>query len=156
MTAAKFKPLIFSVLGFALSNISNIFIFMILDDFCLLPALFCYVIINVWNLESHMQIADQCAPREFANCAENLILSALQLQEMSFCRKFPGGTSISHYRHNQGFVEGQFNVSWCSGCPSLICCWLVGLVRRDPMEIGAAMLCAEWLDGRSFEDWHLE
>jgi hypothetical protein len=32
MTAAKFKPLIFSVSGFALSDIANIFIFMILDD----------------------------------------------------------------------------------------------------------------------------
>jgi hypothetical protein len=35
MTAAKFKPLIFSVWGLALSNVTNIFIFMILDDFCL-------------------------------------------------------------------------------------------------------------------------
>jgi hypothetical protein len=32
LTAAKFKPLIFSVSGFALSNVANIFIFMILDD----------------------------------------------------------------------------------------------------------------------------
>jgi hypothetical protein len=31
MTAAKFKPLIFSVSGFALSNVANILIFMILD-----------------------------------------------------------------------------------------------------------------------------
>jgi hypothetical protein len=38
MTAAKFKPLIFSVSGFALSNVMNNCIFMILDDFCLLPA----------------------------------------------------------------------------------------------------------------------
>jgi hypothetical protein len=38
MTAAKFKPLIFSVSGFALSNVANIFIFMILDDLRLLPA----------------------------------------------------------------------------------------------------------------------
>jgi hypothetical protein len=34
MTAAKFEPLIFSVWGLALSNVANIFIFMILDDFC--------------------------------------------------------------------------------------------------------------------------
>jgi hypothetical protein len=40
MTAANFKPLMFSVSGFTLSNVQNIFIFMILDDFCLLPALF--------------------------------------------------------------------------------------------------------------------
>ena len=38
LTVAKFKPLIFPVLGFALSNIVNIFIVMILYDFCLLPA----------------------------------------------------------------------------------------------------------------------
>jgi hypothetical protein len=37
LTAAKFKPLIFPVSGFALSNGANIFIFMILYDFCLLP-----------------------------------------------------------------------------------------------------------------------
>jgi hypothetical protein len=80
MTASKFKPLIFSVSGFALSNIANIFILMILDDFCLLPASFCCVIVNVRNLESHMQIADRRAPREFANCAENHILQAQQLQ----------------------------------------------------------------------------
>jgi hypothetical protein len=47
MTTAKFKPHIFSVSGFALSNVANIF--MILDDFCLLPAWFCYVIINARN-----------------------------------------------------------------------------------------------------------
>jgi hypothetical protein len=35
MTAAKFKPLVFPVFGFALSNTANIFIFMILDDYFL-------------------------------------------------------------------------------------------------------------------------
>jgi hypothetical protein len=38
MTAAKFKPLIFSVSDFALSYAANICIFMILDGFCILPA----------------------------------------------------------------------------------------------------------------------
>jgi hypothetical protein len=80
MTAAKFKPLTFSVWGFALSNGTNIVIFMILDDFCLLPACFCYEIINVRNLESHMHIADRCAPRKRANGAEKFILQALQFQ----------------------------------------------------------------------------
>jgi hypothetical protein len=37
-TAAKFKPLIFSMLGFALSYETNILVFMILYDLCLLPA----------------------------------------------------------------------------------------------------------------------
>jgi hypothetical protein len=81
MTAAKFKPLIFSVSVFALSNIAYIFIFMILVDFCLLLALFCYVIINVRNLESHMHIADRCAPREIASGAEYLILQALHFSK---------------------------------------------------------------------------
>jgi hypothetical protein len=38
LTAAKFKPLIFSVLGFTLLYIADIRIFMILYDFCLLSA----------------------------------------------------------------------------------------------------------------------
>jgi hypothetical protein len=80
MTAVKFEPLIFSVWSLALSNVTNIFIFMILDDFCLLPAKFCYVIINARNLESHMHIADRCVPRKIADGAENLILQALQFQ----------------------------------------------------------------------------
>jgi hypothetical protein len=54
MTAAKFKPLIISVSGFALSNVTNNFIFMILDDLCLLSAWFCYVIINIWHTKSRM------------------------------------------------------------------------------------------------------
>jgi hypothetical protein len=37
MTAAKFMPVIFSVSGFALSNVADSFTFMILDDF-FLPA----------------------------------------------------------------------------------------------------------------------
>jgi hypothetical protein len=37
----KFKPLIFSMSGFALSCTANMFILMILYDFCLLPAQVC-------------------------------------------------------------------------------------------------------------------
>jgi hypothetical protein len=37
LTAAKFKTLVFPVQGLALSNIANIIILMILNDFCLLP-----------------------------------------------------------------------------------------------------------------------
>jgi hypothetical protein len=80
MTAAKFQPIIFSVSGFALSNVANIFILMILDDFCLLPALFCYIIINVRYIKSHMHIANRCVPRKIANGTENLILQSLQFQ----------------------------------------------------------------------------
>jgi hypothetical protein len=79
MTAAKFESLIFPVWGLALSNVANI-IFMILDDFFLLPALFCYVIIHVRNLENHMHIADRCASWKISDGAENLILQVLQFQ----------------------------------------------------------------------------
>jgi hypothetical protein len=68
MTASKFKHLsVFSVSGFALSNITNNCIFMILDDFCLLPAWFCYVIINVRYMENLMHIVNRCALRKIAN-----------------------------------------------------------------------------------------
>lgn len=43
--------------------------------------------------------------------------------------------------------------AWRSGCLSLILCRLAG---RCPMELRAAILCADWLDSRSLEDWHLE
>jgi hypothetical protein len=54
LTAAKFKPLTLSVLGFALSYIANIWGNMILYDFCLLLAQLSDKIINVRNFESHM------------------------------------------------------------------------------------------------------
>jgi hypothetical protein len=44
----------------------------------------------------------EMAPRKVANGAENLILQVLQFQKMGFCRKFPGGASIIHYRSNHG------------------------------------------------------
>jgi hypothetical protein len=43
---------------------------MILDDFYLLPAWFCYVIINIWNLERYMHTTNRCVPRKIANGAE--------------------------------------------------------------------------------------
>jgi len=49
LTATKFEHFIFSVLGFALAYILNIHIIIILNDFCLFPAYFGYVIINVWR-----------------------------------------------------------------------------------------------------------
>jgi hypothetical protein len=60
MTTARFKPLVFSVSGFALSYIANMFILMILYDFCVSPAKFCYVIAYIGQVESRVQIAGQC------------------------------------------------------------------------------------------------
>jgi hypothetical protein len=58
-----------------------------------------------------MQFVDQCAPWNIANGAENLVLQVLQFHYMGICHKIPGGAGINHYRPNQGYVEGQFNVS---------------------------------------------
>jgi hypothetical protein len=60
--------------GFVLSYTANIFILKILYDFCLLPAQFYYIIVYVWKVESHVQIAGQCATRKTSNGAENLVL----------------------------------------------------------------------------------
>jgi hypothetical protein len=48
LITAKFKPLMFSLSGFALSYTTNMFILMIMYDFCLLSAQFCYIIIYIY------------------------------------------------------------------------------------------------------------
>jgi hypothetical protein len=51
-------------------------------------------------LESHVQLADGCAPWKTISGTENLVLQAQQFQEMDICCKFPGGGSICHYGPN--------------------------------------------------------
>jgi hypothetical protein len=63
------------------------------------------------KFESHVQIANQCAPWKISNAAENFVLQVLQFQQMVVCCKLPGGASISYDIPNECFVEGQFNVS---------------------------------------------
>jgi hypothetical protein len=91
--------------------VANIWIVMILYDFCLLHAQFCDKFINVRSSESHVQVPDWCANWKAASGAENLILQVQQSQKMGVCRNFPGGTGISHYGPNKRFVEGELNVS---------------------------------------------
>jgi hypothetical protein len=52
------------------------------------------------NFESQMQIADQCAPCSIASNTENLLLHALQFQNIDVCRRLPGREDISHYGPN--------------------------------------------------------
>jgi hypothetical protein len=73
LITAMFKPLIFSMSGFTLSCTVNILILMILCDFCLLPAQFCYIIIHIWKVEICVKIADRCAPWKISNGAQNLV-----------------------------------------------------------------------------------
>lgn len=81
------------MLGFALSYVANICIFMILYDFCLFPAYFSYTVIYERKFESHLEITNRCAPWKVASCTENPALQSLQFHEMCIRRKFPGGTN---------------------------------------------------------------
>jgi hypothetical protein len=68
---------VFSMSGFTLPYTADMFIPMILYDFCLSPAQFCYIIVYIRKAESRVQIADRCAPWKISNGAQNLILHAL-------------------------------------------------------------------------------
>jgi hypothetical protein len=56
LTAAKFKLLYF-MSRFALSYAANMFILMILYDFCLFPAQFCYIIVYIRKVESRVHLS---------------------------------------------------------------------------------------------------
>jgi hypothetical protein len=54
VTTATYNSLMLSISGFALSYIANMFILMILYDFCLLPVQFCYIIVYIPKVESRV------------------------------------------------------------------------------------------------------
>jgi hypothetical protein len=68
------------------------------------------MIVHARNLESHVHHGPVHASENYHD-VENTVLQTLQFHYMGICLKFPGGTSISHYRPNKNFVEGQFSVS---------------------------------------------
>jgi hypothetical protein len=74
LTTAEFKSLIFSVSGIAVSYTANIFILVILYDFRLLPAQFCYLIVYIRKVQSRVQIPYRYAPWEISSGAENLVV----------------------------------------------------------------------------------
>jgi hypothetical protein len=77
LTTDKFKPLIFSMSGFTLSYTANVFVLMILYDFSLLPAQFCYIIViymEDWNLCANR--GPVCTLENFEWCAEPCFASA--------------------------------------------------------------------------------
>jgi hypothetical protein len=65
----QFRSLIVSMSRFALSYAANMYIFIILYDFCLLPAQFYYTNINIYirKVESRVRIADRCASWKISN-----------------------------------------------------------------------------------------
>jgi hypothetical protein len=61
LTATKFQSFVFSVLCLTVSYAADIFVIVILNDFCLFPANFCYEVINIRNLELRMHIPGLCS-----------------------------------------------------------------------------------------------
>jgi hypothetical protein len=80
LTAAKLKPLIFSVSGFTFSNDSNICIFMILYGLCLLPAQYHYVI-------KYTVLRKSCATRR-KSCAMRAPLPMVERTLLFKCCNF--------------------------------------------------------------------
>jgi hypothetical protein len=78
LTTAKFKSLIFSMVGFTLSYSANMFILIVLYDFCFLPAQFCYIIVYIRKGVNCLQITDWYAVWKISIGAWNLVLHALQ------------------------------------------------------------------------------
>jgi hypothetical protein len=74
----------------------------------------CYIIINEGNVESLMQLVEQCALRKISSCVGNLVLHVLQFNWTSIFQKFRGGgTSICYYRSHECCMESQCNIaSW--------------------------------------------
>jgi hypothetical protein len=71
LTTAKFIPLIFFMSDFNLSYTANMFILMILYDFCLSLAQFCYIIVYIRKVEICVQIADSvCTLANLQWCTE--------------------------------------------------------------------------------------
>jgi hypothetical protein len=100
LTTAKFKPLIFSVSGFALSYTADMFILMILYDLCLLPAQFCYIIVYIRKVKSYVQIADRCLAMDVLYCCTHYLavgcLPRICLRGNVFIEPLPSTGSIRH------------------------------------------------------------
>jgi hypothetical protein len=100
LTTAKCKPLIFSVSGFALPYTENMFILMLLYDFCLLSVHICYIIVYILKAESCVQIADRCAPWKISNGAENFVCRRCNFKEYLWAQSSPTILLITS-RHGQ-------------------------------------------------------
>jgi hypothetical protein len=104
LTTAKFKPLIIYISSFALSYTTNILILIILYDFCLLPAQFCYIIVYIRKVESRVQIVDLCAPWIISDGGENLVF-----RRCSFKKQVSAANSQTVQRQQHQHKIGYIN-----------------------------------------------
>jgi hypothetical protein len=77
--------------------VSDIYIIVILYDFCLLPAYFVCIIVDVWNLERPESTFGLFAPWLVTSGAGDSVLQALQFQNMADRRKLPRGAGKSFW-----------------------------------------------------------
>jgi hypothetical protein len=85
MTAAKFKPFISCVWGFALSSIAYIFIFVIMNDFCII--LLCSHK-RTEHGKPHAYLAPTCA-LENCQCCEELYFASAAISIDGFRLQIP-------------------------------------------------------------------
>jgi hypothetical protein len=109
VTTAKFKPLIFSMTGFALSNVTNIFIFYF--EFLLLVV--CIISLcsrrHVGFGKPNANRGPMCTLKIFHWCRESCFAGAVILVG-GFCHKSPGETGIRRYMLNESLKESQLSV----------------------------------------------
>ena len=100
------------MLGITSFRATNVFTLITLYDLCFFSVKLGdkLIHVHVWNFGSHMQMADRWAIWKAVSRAESLVLQALQFRKVGECRKFPGGTGVSHYGLNECFMVAQFNV----------------------------------------------
>jgi hypothetical protein len=85
------KPLKISMSGFALSYTANMFILVILFDFCLLPAQLYYIIVYIREVESRVQIVDRCAPWKISNVRRTLLRMRCNFKRYVFASNIQAG-----------------------------------------------------------------
>jgi hypothetical protein len=119
LTAAKFKPLIFSMSGFTLSYTANMFILMILYDFCELHAAFnlpyVYEYITVYSCSIcplYTPLARTTVENPVSNCT-SIVGGGLLPREPVCLRSLPrnGSTRCNTYFiaiHDYFFTKPQF------------------------------------------------
>jgi hypothetical protein len=129
LTTAKFKRLIFSVSAFTLSYKVNIFILMILYDFCLSPESFCYIIVYIRKVESCVQVAERCVPWKISSGAQDFLFHVLHFKEVGVClnprrdkRKSLLILSMSYRCYKRHACEYIHNVT-CESIAYAIVCW---------------------------------
>jgi hypothetical protein len=72
LTTAKFKPVVFSVSGFALSYATNMFLWFCMTSACCLYSFVIRIIVYIRKVKGRVQIADRHAPWKISSDAETV------------------------------------------------------------------------------------